>query len=251
MLVDFPRLPEVLRDFWGTLPGDLQDQGTAGFEQVMVYVEQIAPLLGPEVHMVQTMERPLSAQSMGAVYAIPTSNETPLNNLLVFASSNGALTARDFGQTKIYDSPQGMGASISVAVAYGHVFIGMATSVESALRLAGAGGDGGLANDPGFRAAMAPHAGTGNLVQYTRTLDSIEYWLWTTQNLAQITRQQYLDAGWTEEEIEEYGMGATEAPEWAQTLSVDMFERAVGDVSLEIGPSDDGFRGRMLLHEPR
>ncbi len=98
---------------------------------------------------------------------------------------------------------------------------------------------------------MRPHASTGNVVQFTRTLEILEYTLWSLQNASAIVRQQLLNSGWTEEEIEEYGMAEDATPEWVKGLTVDVFEGGVGDVSMEIAPSEDGFRGRILIHQPR
>lgn len=248
LLVDFARLPEVLREFWATFPPELQAEGGMVFEQAMAFIEPIAPLLGPEVHIIQTITRPISLGSGGQVYVIPTSDELPLNNLLVLASTSGAFTARNFGATKIYDENSGV---VSAAVAYGHVFIGDGRSVEGALRLAGGNGGQTLGDDQSFQAALRSHPGTGNAVQFTRTVDVMEVMLWAAQNSRTIMLQQLRDAGWTQEEIAEFGQDEDVTPEWIKNLSIDSLRRGFGDISMEVVPSDDGFRGRILLHNPR
>lgn len=247
LLVDFGAIPDVVREIWGTFPADIRNEGGMIFEQVMAFIEPIAPLLGPEVHIIQTLSRPLEVGSAGMLYAIPTSNELPLSNLLVLGSTNGAFTARDFGGTKIYDAQMG---GISVAVGYGHIFAGPATSVEGALRMAASPREESLSDDPDFAAAMRPLAGTGNVMQFTRTVDILEFTLWTLTNMREITIAQLREVGWSDEDIEMYAP-AEDVPDWARLVTPELISRGVGDISMEIAPSRDGFRGRILIHAPR
>ncbi len=245
LLVDFPRLPEVAREFFTTLPPELQDQAAFAFEQAMGFVDTIAPLVGPEVYLIQTLERPFAAAPT-QVFAIPTSDQLPISNLLVLASQGG-LNPRDFGGTKIYDDPSG---ALSLAVAYGHFFVGSPTAVESALRLASADAGDSLAGDPAFQSAMRPHDSTGNALQFTRLLDLLDYTIWAAQNIREIQNQALRDAGWSEDDIAQFVPPDT-TPQWLKDLSIETLAPALGDVSMEITPSDDGFRGRILLHNPK
>lgn len=246
LLIDFPRLPEVVREFFTTLPLELQDELSMPFEQVMALVEPVAPLLGPEVYIVQTLERPFQPESAGQLFAIPTTDEMPLSNILLVASG-GALTSRDFGATKIYDDSTG---AVSVAVAYSTLFVGTPTMVESALRLAAADAADDLSDEPAFQDAMRPLPSTGNALQFTRTLSILDFTLWAAQHAQDIAAQQLRAAGYSEEEVAQYVQSGT-TPEWAKSITIDTLARGVGDISMEIAPSPDGFRGRILLHPPR
>ncbi len=248
LLFDFARLPDVAREFVASLPQDMQDQVAMPFEQAMALVEPIAPLLGPEVYIIQTLERPFAVESAGQVFVIPTSNELPLKNLLVMASGGGALAPRDFAGGKIYDDPNG---ALSVSVAFGHLFIGTPVGLEGALRLASAENAQDLGDEPAFQDAMQPHASTGNAVQYTRLLDILEYTIWAAQNTREIAAQGLRDAGIPEADIQDYLSASPEAPQWLKDLTIETLARGLGDISMEISPSDDGFRGRILVHEPR
>lgn len=247
LLVDFNRVPDVAREFFGTLPAELQDQAGMMFEQAMGFVDSVAPLLGPEVYIIQTVQRPFGPESAGQVFAIPTSDELPISNLLVMASQGAGLTPRDFGSTKIYEAE----GAPALAVAYGHIFIGTTPNVESALRLAAADAGESLSTDDAFQSAMRPHESTGNAVQFTRLVDLIEYTIWAAQNAQTIALQQLRDAGWTEEDIAQYGPSADDTPQWLKDLTIDTLAPALGDVSMEISPSSDGFRGRILIHNPK
>lgn len=253
ILVDFDALPVVLREMWGGLPADIQDQGGMFFEQAMAYVEALTPILGPEVHLIQTIRRPFAQDSQQQLVAIPTSDELPLNNLLALGAGQG-LETREFAGATVYDVPSDVGVSVSLAVAYGHFFVGTTNAVENGLRLAAAGAGESLAGDAEFNDAMRPLPSTGNVVQYTRAVEVADYLFWIIRNTERLQIESFREQGFlSDEDIQEMlaELDSREIPAWQRVITPELVADGVGDISMEIAPAADGFRGRILIHAPR
>jgi len=147
--MDFKRIPDWIRSVVSTNPmlmgiGQMIDQ----FEPTL---RSILDPLGRRILQVQSVSRPLTAESLNAVSAIACTNPTGLNDALAATAPQADMEPRDFQGHQVWSAELGQGGmmplpglngKISLAVAGGMLFIGDQTAVESSLRGLSARGDG-------------------------------------------------------------------------------------------------------------
>jgi hypothetical protein len=117
-----------------------QDGGPSPLDQI----DGMLKPLGPEFHIIQTVSRPVSPESIGNLMAISCSDteafETAFNGM-----TQGAIEGRDFQGYRVYTMEEEMvaqmmpdmapgGESISMAIGSGQMFMGETAAVEQALR---------------------------------------------------------------------------------------------------------------------
>lgn len=254
MTFDFSGLIPAAREVLAALPEEARAEVEVRFEQGIVPI--LTPLLdslGPQVYSSTTYRRPFDADSARAFTAIPTRDETIVNNLLATVP---VLEASQVQGNVIYElqlEAMGMGAmDAAIGVGAGHVFIGAREDVEDALRQAGNPDGPRLATEERFRRAVAPLRDPGLWYGYTDFSAAYAWMLWQMENMEQVTRKQFEDMGMSEEEIDEMmEYAGAAAPEWADALPpLDVVRDYVGDVSFEMHATPDGMRGRWLVLPP-
>ncbi len=135
-------------DFSGLVP--LAEQITAampmGGEEMEMAIDQFGPMveaglstMGPAMHVVSTVSRPIEVDSAATTLLIPTSDPEKVQPLLSMFGPGMNLEPRDFlGETLWSNDVDGMAA----AVAGNWVVLGAPRGVEQVLRGLGDGGDG-------------------------------------------------------------------------------------------------------------
>ena len=135
-------------DFKGLVP--LADRVTAampmGGEEMEMAIQQFGPMveaglgtMGPAVHVISTVSRPIEIDSAATTLLIPTNDPEKVQPLLSMFGPGMNLEPRDFlGETLWSSEVDGMAA----AVAGNWVVMGSPRGVEQVIRSLGAGGDG-------------------------------------------------------------------------------------------------------------
>ena len=117
-----------------------------GGEEIEMSMEQFGPMMdaglatmGPEVHVISTVSRPIEVDSAATTLVIPTSDPKKVQPLLAMFGPGMDLEPRDFLGETIWSSEINGFAS---AVAGNWVVLGSPRGVEQVLRSLGNGGDG-------------------------------------------------------------------------------------------------------------
>ncbi len=215
--------------------------------------------MGPEVHSVVTLARPIQMDSMKTLYAIESSEPAKVEEVLAQHAAGMGLQPRDFVGNRIYELPfdpmamagGGMmapgGETFSIGFGRGFIMAGQTSLVEDALR---AGGAGELGENPGYRQALgamrAPRSvswGVMDLVQYAayfmkvdlmaKELEIEQFRQWDPEYAAELER-----------ELEEMA-----AEPW-RDFDVNELNEYMGPVTWEIRATDSGFEGRYLVLAP-
>jgi hypothetical protein len=148
--VDFKRIPDWIRSVIATNPmlmgaGQMIDQ----FEPTL---RAILDPLGRRLLQIQTVTRPLTAESVNTLTAIACTNPTGLSDALAATAPQAQMEPRDFQGHQVWSTElagmgglplPGLDGTVSVAVAGGMLLVGDETAVEHSLR--GLGGKGGEA----------------------------------------------------------------------------------------------------------
>lgn len=227
-------------------------------------IEQVSEALGPQVHVVASLSRPIELTSLKSLYAIQSSNPAQVEAVLAeFAPAMG-LEPRDFLGNRIYTLPfdpfmMGMGGPMmagaggdgfSIGFGGGYVMLGNTSVVEDALRTGGKAGMPTLADDPAYRRAIraltAPQAvgwGVVNIPEY------LAYF----KDYMDLSQQYLLDQmeQWNPEYAAEMRaeMEAEPPMPW-ERLDIDALKRYIGPISWQLRARDDGFVGKYFLLEP-
>lgn len=163
--VDFKRIPDWIRSVVATNPmlmglGQMIDQ----FEPTL---RAILDPLGRRVLQVQTVTRPLTAESIGTVSAIACTNPTGLSDALAATAPEAEMASHDFQGHQVWSTEMdgmglpllpGLDGTVSLAVAGGMFFVGDETAVESSLRGLSAKGSGSPAWLDRVRGWLPDHA---------------------------------------------------------------------------------------------
>ncbi len=131
-----------------------------GGEEIEMAMEQFGPMMdaglatmGPEVHVVSTVSRPIEVDSAATTVVIPTSDPKKVQPLLAMFGPGMDLEPRDFLGETIWSSEIN---GVAMAVAGNWVVLGQPRGVEQVLRSLGDGGDAHpLAGMGSFRDAIA------------------------------------------------------------------------------------------------
>ena len=217
---------------------------------VSAFVGPILQHLGPEVYLIQTIDRPFAADSQQIVVAIGTPNSEALTAAIAGPAEQFLqMTPEDFQGNQLFRGNDDFGTP-SIGITSNFVFLGDGPSVENALRQAANPGGATLANEQRFTDAMADMPAEGLSFSWTNMSISLDYTRWMFENQGEIVRREIEtwapDAGYTEEEIDQLvAESTTEDP--FDVPQVDLLVEALGDTVTEVRTTADGFRGNQVL----
>jgi hypothetical protein len=227
---------------------------------------EIASWFGTDHHIVETMDRPVSADSVQQFFALECTKPQEMQDFLSTKGPQMGLEGRDFLGTMIFTVELGemfgmpggapgmdMGApeSMSVGFAGGYAFVGPTPSVEQALRASGEGDAASLADEAMFQRAVAALGGDPAVAWgYSDTVSLLEGEAATVKARLEAQKAEM------EELAREY---PDMAEEFRQTDEMDAFLEVLTKIDFDllreyIGPSawrmratDKGFAGVSYL----
>ncbi len=243
----FDRVTELLRAVMRALPPEMREQALAGFDQT---VAPILGSLGSQLHVVQTLSRPIGPDSASSFVAIRLVDPLSLANSINGFAPMLQLTPRDFEGNQIFEA-QNPGQP-SIAIGFDHVFIGPTEAIENALRLASRPETPRLAGAERFTRAVRPLAGNAAFYYYDNFDESLAWEYWSIQNAEKAFIAQLQQWGVDAETQEEFLADFREAqPKWQQNLPpLELLLEHLGDTVMELRPTPDGFRGRAIILRP-
>lgn len=224
-------------------------------EELGAILQSFTDTLGTQIHTVNTLSRPITADSAGSIYAIECTNSQDFENLLAEFGPQMGLEPRDFLGQRIYSmdmSQQGFGLPIlSIGITGGYVVIGPSTSVEQALRSTGE--DAGLAEEPIFQTASAalpdhPVVGWGVSDSVSAIELAVQEMMQAQEQMeAAIEEMRAIDPALAEE------MLGDQPPifELLENLDFDLLREHIGPTAWEFVSTDDGFIIRSYLLAPQ
>lgn len=227
-------------------------------------IEQITGALGPQVHVVAALSRPIDLSSFKSLYAVQSSRPDQVEAVLAQFAPGMGLEPRDFLGNRIYSLPfdpmmMGMGGPMmaapagdgfSIGFGAGYVMIGNTSMVEDALRTSGKAGVPTLADDPAYRRAVAaltaPRSvawGVVNLMDYLAYFKDVS--AMTQQHVIEQMKQ------WNPEYAQEMQDELDAAPSmpW-EDLDIEHLKRFIGPIAWELRAREDGFVGKYFFLEP-
>lgn len=263
MQFDFAGLIPLLNRVVAGLPQDQQDQMGP---MLMMGTQMLGPLLanlGPQVYLVNTMERPLSATSQKMLGVIKTKDAAALGQALTANLAQVGFEARDFQGNQLWTPGAGgmlPPGEIALGLGFGYLFVGPLTDVENAMRQAGAPQGPRLSADVAFTRAIKPLAPQAIAYAYQDIEQSMEWADWMARNMDKITRQQF-EAQWggnppaddEERQFREQMLKEMESnsPAWMKDLpSLMLVPKHVGDMSSDLRSTPEGFVGRYFILAP-
>jgi hypothetical protein len=253
---DFQGLPAALlpvtQMMQMMMPPEAQGEGP-GFAEML---DQFCSCLGSKLYMVQTLDRPIEADSLRQFAAIECTKPQEMERLLGLVGPQMGLEGRDFLGHRIYAMNMDamgmmMGGGLdmeppSVGIGGGLLFAGPSASVEQALRTIGDAGQATLADEDDFTRAMEA-LGNGQAVGwgYTNVIDSIAVARATTNaNIEQmIAEMEALDP----DGVDDFRAGAGEAAEWLDKFDPGFLKRFIGPSAWAVTSTDDGFVMKSIL----
>lgn len=243
----FDRLSDLVRSLIRAFPPEMHEQGLTAFDQTAA---PILASLGAEMHIVQTLSRPLGPASAASFVAIRLQDPlTFANSINGFAPMLG-LTPRAFEGNQLFEND---GAGLpTIGIGFDHAFIGPTEAVENAMRLASRPDTPRLTAADRFTRATAP-LGAGGAVYYYDNMDESLVWsYWSMENAEKAFAAQLEEWGMDDETREEFlGDFRENQPKWQKDLPpMQVILDHIGDSVMELRPTPDGFRGRVIILRP-
>ncbi len=227
-------------------------QGAQAMEQMEPMMQKFMDGMGGTVQMSKSISYPLTAQSMGSLYAIDSKNAKSFTDTLSEMAPQMGFEPRDFQGHQIYSMETGgmvpgMPSEIAVAVGGGEIYLGTMSSVEQSLRTIGS-----------TDSSDSPVAASFKPVESMFSTDPVVYW-----SISDIGRSMAAEAKismmqWSKE-MDDLRQ---EDPELAEELGEMMNDEAgpmsmfgefgdmIGLVGYEIMSVDSGFKGKGWIMEP-
>ncbi len=247
--VRFERIIPLLEEIVKILPPELADFAAGGVQFAKASFGPALAVMGPEMYVVDSITRPLSATSQATTTAIKIRDELAVANAVSGIAAQAGLDSRDFQGAQIYDDA---GATFAIGLGFGWLFIGEPSGVENAMRRAANPGVAGqpLAASERFRRAVsaANAAGPGLMQSWTDDIQRIEHGIWAANNSDAIMRQEWVSMGLDPAEVDEIMEGVeTDAPEWLKDMpSADLFKKYFDSSAVSFRSTPDGFRGTYI-----
>ena len=223
-------------------------------------IDKVCSALGPEIHTVATLTRPLKIDSLKTLFAIESTRPGEIEAVLAEYAAGLGLESRDFLGHRIYSmegNPLGMvpemmaaGEGFSIGFGGSYVMLGNTSVVEDGLRAMARADMPGLEDDPAYRRALramsSPRSvgwGVVDLVDY------IEYFkgLGSMANKKVLEQMKQWDPDGARQMEQDFA-DAGELP-WAN-FDVRTLDRYMGPLAWEIRSRDDGFVMRYVVMEP-
>jgi hypothetical protein len=253
------------------VPGFLREVGRANpmlgppIEQMLfehgAMIERVCSNLGPEVHSVALLTRPIDLTSLKTLYVIQSNRPDEIEAVLAGEAPKIGMQPRDFLGHRIYSLPfdpfmaaagmmPGEGEGFSIGFGAGYVMLGTTSMVEDGLRSAGEADLPTLADDPVHRRAIGALSET-RVVAWgvVDLLDYVEFFV----DLGDLTQRQLIErmAQWDPEYAEEMRRELEAQPPlpWEE-FDVTLLRQYLGPVSWQVQARPDGFVGKYLLLAP-
>jgi len=224
-------------------------------------IEKVCGNLGPEVHSVMTLTRPINLSSLKTLYAIRSSQPDQVEAVLAEYAPMMGFQPRDFVGNRIYSldfdpfmAAAGMmpmeGEGFSIGFGGGYVMLGTTSMVEDGLRADGGAQLPTLTDDPAHERAIAALSETR--VVAWGVVDIVDYVEFFT-DVAELTQQQLIEQmkQWDPEYADEMQreLDAQEPMPW-DDLDPKLLRQYIGPLSWLVQAREDGFVGKYLLLEP-
>lgn len=214
-------------------------------------VRKVCSALGPDVHTVTMLARPLKMDSLKTLYVIRSSNPGQVEEVLAEYAPQLGLQPRDFLGHRIYDMPanplmMGMGAMVpgmegfAIGFGGGWVMAGNTSVVEDGLRAAGDGQAPTIAGEPVYKRALRVLAGRPVAWGVANIIDHMEYFIALDEMVQEQMIEQWRQ--WDPEyarELERELAAQPDAP-WAD-LDPEMLRKYLGPISWDVRAVDEGF----------
>jgi hypothetical protein len=224
-------------------------------------IEKVCNNLGPEVHSVVTLTRPINLSSLKTLYTIKSSQPDQVEAVLAEWAPQMGLQPRDFVGNRIYSldfdpfmAAAGMmagdGEGFSIGFGGGYVMLGTTSMVEDGLRANGGAQLPTLTDDPAHERAIGALSET-QVVAWgvVDIVDYVEFFA----DIGELTQRQLIEQmkQWDPEYADEMQreLDAQEPMPWDE-LDPKLLRQYLGPVSWQVRSRDDGFVGKYLLLEP-
>ncbi len=241
MYVRFDKVVEKARETLKALPAGQQPIDEQSFQQFEALAAPVLASMGPRVHILSTLERPLAHDSAHGLYAIELRDPAPVRSILVAFGGQMGLKPRDFEGHQIFASTEEMIPAIGLG--FGYAFLGPVKDVENAMRQS-ARPDAAIASRKDFRAATASLRPNGTAYVYQDLRSAVELAIWTLQHPA---AARDFDADEAEGGNKQ-PRTAPAPPAWvAKIPPIDTWMKYLGDTVWELQQTDGGFELRQTL----
>ncbi len=224
-------------------------------------IEQVCAALGPQIHNVVTLKRPINLGSLKTLTAIRSQRPGQVEAVLAeFAPAMG-MEPRDFLGHRIYtlgfnpfmlgmpQMPGGDQERLSIGFGGGYVMIGATSMVEDALRATGRQGLPTLADDVAMRRAIRALPGRNAIAWgLMNVVDYLEYF----KNFNAMIQDQMLGQM---REFDPRMAAQMEAEQAAREqfpldeIDLELLKRYLGPVAWQIRAHEEGFVGSSYLFE--
>jgi len=256
--IDFSRLLPLARDIIALMPDPDRTQALGFIEGFAPLFEPALRSLGPEIMVVNTIERPFAWDSEQALVAIRARDTQTINGMLTQFGPMTGLKARDFQGAQIWETPA-MAAGVEapvLGVGSGYLFYGQAPEVENALRTAEAEGAPRIEGEASFQRARGAVRREGAAFEYTDMRKTLDYTIWMYRNQVDVTMAMIRSMWGEEMPAEELAAVREEVeadtPDWLKDLPpAEVWMKHFGDTITEGYWTDRGFFSATYLLAPR
>lgn len=251
--IDWGGVIPFARDMILKMPEEQRAMMEGQFAAFSIAAGPIFQSLGGEFFIYSTLERPISAASEQALYAVRVTNEAVISGAISQYGQMMGLEAREFLGSQIFEAPEMMGVPFGVGLGSGWAFVGPPVEIENALRRLSAENPASLAQTDPFRDAAAHTERGAASYSYSDIVALLEFQQWVANNIESYVRATMMDE-WMDDEYFEWIVEDLESNTTYTALrdapEMKSFDDVVGPLVQEFHFNDDGFTGRILLLEP-
>ena len=248
----FNEMMEMVKDALNSMAEQDDGMGMAAMiDQQVRMIEPAVRQMGPDVYMIESIQRPYSIESQQGVTVIRTKDAEAVAGVIDTLSMMMGLEARDFQGNQIWSTGEGgfVPLEIAMGLGSGYLFVGPEDLVENGLRAAGQEGAVSIADEESFQAAAKAIDQRGVMYMYTNSVAALPYTKWLKENFADELRAMMIEEmgeiqPWQEEMIADNAAAMEAAP------PVEAIMDHIGNTILEVTSEDDGYAMRMVVLEP-
>ncbi|MCP4836295.1 MAG: hypothetical protein GY895_16190 [Phycisphaera sp.] len=246
MNVDFKGMVPLFQKLAAAMP--------MGGEEMEMYLEQFGPMMqgametmGPVVHTVSTVSRPIEIDSASTTMIIPTSDPEKVQPIMSMFGPSMGLEPRDFAGETLWSSEVD---GIAAAIAGNWVVLGAPRGVEQVVRSLGQKDGDSLGESDSFRSAVSKLP-DGDVVGWG-WIDSIAQYAVSRETMEQTMGM--LGGGGFDEFAPETGIDADDMEflvDMVEKLTPDELARYVGPTVWNFAADDLGWTYRQWLLGPQ
>lgn len=249
--VRFESIWPLIESIVNTFPPDQREEAQGGLLMAQGFAKPILDNMGPDLYIINNIERPFTANSSKTLVAIRARDINPITNAINGFGAMLGLEAREFQGFQVFEPPAEMGGGPTIGLGGDFVLIGETSSVEQGLRGISDPRNPRLSAEPAFTAALNKLDNRGTSFAYTNTRQSLAWTFWQMRNADKIWEEQMRSAGIDLEENPWFASMKPEIPAWMDKLpDINAFLEYIGDYVFEFRPSPDGFRARYIVLPP-